>query len=60
VTDRSINCHLAQSAMDYLFNYTQPTKTISIRTQLEALYGHFNTITYIIEKNENRSITIEV
>jgi hypothetical protein len=39
VTDRSINCHLAQSAMNYLLYYTQPTKTTSIRTQLGALYG---------------------
>ena len=38
--DRSINCHLAQSAMNYLLYYTQPTKTTSIRTQLDALYGH--------------------
>ena len=39
VTDRSINCHLAQSAMNYLLYYTQPSKTTSIRTQLGALYG---------------------
>jgi len=33
VADRSINCHLAQSAMNYLLYYTQLTKTTSIRTQ---------------------------
>ena len=33
VTDRSINCHLAESALNYLLYYTQPTKTTSIRTQ---------------------------
>jgi hypothetical protein len=38
VTDRSINCHMALSAMNYLLYYTQPTKTTSIRTQLDALY----------------------
>jgi hypothetical protein len=30
VTDRSINCHLAKSAMHYLLCYTQPTHTTSI------------------------------
>ena len=67
MTDRSINCHLSQSAMNYLLYYAQPTKTTSIRRttsirkQLDALYGHFNTntktFTKIIEKIE--SITIE-
>jgi hypothetical protein len=41
VTDRSINCHLVKSAMNYLLYYTQLTKTTPIRTQLDALYGHF-------------------
>jgi hypothetical protein len=31
--------HLSQSAMIDLLYYTQP-KTTSIRTQLDALYGH--------------------
>ena len=39
LTDRSINCHVAQSDINYLLYYTQPTKTTSIRTQLDALYG---------------------
>ena len=33
--------HLTQSAMNYMLYDTQPTKTISIRTQLNALYAHF-------------------
>ena len=28
-------------AMNYLLYYTQLTKTTPIRTQLDALYGHF-------------------
>jgi hypothetical protein len=33
--------HLTQSAMNYLLYYTQLTKTTSILTQLDALYGQF-------------------
>ena len=47
--------HFTQSAMIYLLYCTQPTKTTSIRTQLDAL-NIFNTstktITKIIEKME--------
>jgi len=32
--------HVAHSVMNYLLYYTEPTKTTSIRTQLDALYGH--------------------
>jgi len=32
VTDRSIDCLLAQSDINYLLYYTQPTKTTSIIT----------------------------
>jgi hypothetical protein len=51
VTDRSINCDLAQRAMNYLVYYAQPSKTTSIRTQLDALYVH--------RKNLNLSINMK-
>jgi hypothetical protein len=38
--DRSINCHMDKITMNYLLYYTKPNKTTSIRTQLDALYGH--------------------
>jgi hypothetical protein len=32
--------NLLSNAMNYLLYYKQPTKTTSIKTQLDALYGH--------------------
>ena len=48
--------HLAQSAMNYLLYYTQLTKTTSILTQLDALYGQFQADTSFLRTKQRTKI----
>ena len=55
VTDRSINCHLARSAVNYLLYYTSPPKTSPIfsrnkdsKTRGEIWYSWVNTFSYFL------------